>query len=142
MGQRGEAPLSPHSSRVCLYECTDLTRLSSALPISAFKAGKVQTKERRDDGAGFSLPRRGLILHCFGVYRQTETVYAVFFYTISLNCSSVIIGTFSSFAFLFFPEFDVISLFIRKSVFDDTAEATFAPLASMKSFSSFLFFQI
>ena len=86
--------------------------------------------------------RRGLILHCFGVYRQTETVYTVFFYTISLNCSSVIIGTFSSFAFLFFPEFDVISLFIRKSVFEDTAEATFAPLASMKSFNSFLFFQI
>ena len=39
-----------------------LTRLSSALPISAVKAGKVPTKEHRDDGAGFSLPRRGL---CF-----------------------------------------------------------------------------
>ena len=64
-GAKGRSPSLLFPSRGCLYECTDLTRLSSALPISAFKAGKVQTKERRDDGAGFSLPRRGLILHCF-----------------------------------------------------------------------------
>ncbi len=55
---------------------------------------------------------------------------------IAKNSSSEITGMPSSFAFLFFPEVEVVSLLIRKLVFADTEPLTFPPRLSIFSFSS------